>query len=276
VYFGELKEDQAIQIDNRTMAAGVAAYAYLRHLLQAADPIPKFAKVPAGLTLRKFFDDFLVVRGPSATAVRRVDTCFGLFSARDTTEARILQLLRDVKLERTKEITTLSTFSRMTRIYRRSDRHSADVRAEVEKSLFLEIARHYFSSRRIVQTLSAEQYMSQPEQLSAHLTSLVQAFRNDVPMSQQGEYIGEVIYGLLTSGFDFHRYRHMRKDLRDADDQVKAFFAGSAEGLVAAQFPAKKDESERERKKRLWIIGEANRLGDKPELLGVLKAACDA
>jgi hypothetical protein len=67
----------------------------------------------------------------------------------------------------------------------------------------------------------------------------------------------------------------VRKDLRDADDQIKAIFVDSAEALIAAQFPVKKGESEGEKKKRLWVIDEANRLRGKPEVLLPLKEACD-
>ena len=82
----------------------------LRHILQNSDPIPVFKKVPENMTIEKFFNEYLVNKGPLSTLAKRKADYKVIFSicAKNRIMQVILEALDSTTLEQTEEIEKLT------------------------------------------------------------------------------------------------------------------------------------------------------------------------
>jgi hypothetical protein len=132
VWTGGIQAD-SVRDPAETLRPGHPAAA-LRHMLQRADPIPRFFAIPDELTVGDFFRQYVVEGGPRATRFQRERDCeFAL--SRLHTKSDIINSLASTKLDRAEELMKLSMFTRIERAYRRAGDAGAEGRAVVQRCL---------------------------------------------------------------------------------------------------------------------------------------------
>jgi hypothetical protein len=249
--------------------------ASLRHLLQAADPIPRFREVPGGLDLRTFFERYLWRRGPRR-ALRLREDLFQTLEVlmRPFTEAGILAALRKVTLDRKREIRILSAFSDILEIVHAHEVRTSAARGHVEKVfLYTGLARFWCDNRSLRKQFA--EYVCQPALLENSFTALTAALcACKEPCAASKLHIRVLAYGFLTTEFDFDEFRAHRPALAVFDAQIAQALASPA-WFVDKQIPPPARPYDPEKfDKGAWLRAQLEQLKGREDLFEVVRGAC--
>jgi hypothetical protein len=134
---GETEQESLYNVVEMTMSPeSIEGNAAMRHLLQAADPVPVFVAIAPNTTVECFFRDYLLNRGPIDEYPQR-HACYQALERWSRWDPRLLQAaFRDAPLERTKEIAALSAFTRVTQTYLKLDQLTRPLRDSIRSSPF--------------------------------------------------------------------------------------------------------------------------------------------
>jgi hypothetical protein len=206
---GECENDSSLNLNEITMR-GLRLEVVLRHLLQAADPLPVFHTAPR-LTLRDFFIQYLVRRGPHETFHLRSELMemlesMGLWD----NPRRIVTAMKQTSLHRTKEIHALSTFTSIIGKCGRLDELTSDIRTDIEKVFLFCLMEPVFQSAHLNPTAD---YSTQLSRIPRDLTLLIQS----VPDGHL-RHFQIVAYGYLTAGIEFEQFSESRPDLQELNE----------------------------------------------------------
>jgi hypothetical protein len=259
-------ESEHIQME-LTMANQTRAEAFLRHLLQMADRLPKFKSVPPDINLRQFFHDFLVRRGPMSTfkkryeAVKFLETAIGFGS-----ETAILEHLSQATLERKKEIRALSAFTLITERYIKLDAIGRPVRRDIENvfvsgDIFISCHQHMQPQKTV------EFYSKDPDALVADCIKL------STPIQEQWGHFEsalEIAFTYVTFRFNFSRFRASRPELARYDEQVSEFLVARGANVMKVLTD---DAYENRPEKSSILLQRINALKEKVYVLDIIRAA---
>jgi hypothetical protein len=249
----------------------VEPHAAIRHLLQGADPIPLFADVMPGTTVESFFREYLLDRGPIDEYPSRY-TCFRILEARCRWDPMRLQAaMSGATLERTKEIRALSAFTRIANTVSRSDQLTKPVMDETEQA-FLSALLESALPKKFRPRRSIEDYTKDPNSLVNEYCDVFRAAQQAV--QYQSPWLPQVVFGGLTSGFDFERFRKVRSDLRTLDSNLTEIIVKRSASLLPGLFPARAAPSSGSFDKRGWLTGRLHAVQSNFELLGIVQRAC--
>jgi hypothetical protein len=259
-------ESEHIQIE-LTMANQTRAEAYLRHLLQMADRLPKFKSVPPDIDLREFFQDFLVRRGPMSTfkkrheAVKFLETIIGFSS-----ETAILEPLSQTTLERKKEIRALSAFTSITERYMKLDAACRSLRLDIENvfvsgDIFISCHQHMQSQKTV------EFYSKDPDALVADYIKLSGPIREQW---RRFESALEIAFTYVTFRFNFSRFRASRPELARYDQQLAEFLVAHGSDVLKVLTDGAYDNKP---EKSNVLLQRINGLREKVYVLDILRAA---
>jgi hypothetical protein len=236
--------------------------AAIRHLLQAADPIPNFTQLPVGLNIQDFFMEFLVRRGRRHGLVLREECATVIEKKCHWNAEKILFAMKDATLERTKEIKALSAFTRITGIYGQFDLLSKDAIQNTEKLLVAAFERPKLTFQR----RSMEDYIKDPALLSADFSRLNSG-------GNQSIHIPEMIYGFLTTQFDFERFRKVRSDCVRLDESLEFLIQQNKDQFIQDLFPQRENPGKRFNTQK-WLLEHMMSIQtENEELLEILRRA---
>jgi hypothetical protein len=230
----EKRDGQQVESAQQTMSV-TSSGACLRHLLQRADPIPRFTTIPGDMTVDFFFRRYVVARGPVRTAYERAvnyDLLIGKIPKLTVNE--ILKTLRSATFERKKEIRVLSRFARISRVYKRILKESAIGRGIVEKAFTWTLVEPFCQTGK---RHSKQEYFARPEILIEDHNQLLQVIQKAVPQEVwNSRLISELVFGFLSVELLFRSFRHFRKDLKNLDSFVQGSIRDNFAELIKKQF----------------------------------------
>jgi hypothetical protein len=214
----EQREGDAIVFQREGTMIGRRGEAWLRHLLQDADPVPRFKKVPPDLTFGRFIGEYLEERGPSETYARRIDAVrslqqfSGIFNEHTCTT-----LLQKTTMTRTLEIRVLSIFAEIHDILGAAHLASRRLRAHVEK-----VVRYRFLSDFWRQCEPIRLSVPFPKICAAparvrELFDAIKTKLSTVNSHLATAFETELIYGFLSQSFCFSEFLKCRPDLHRLD-----------------------------------------------------------
>jgi hypothetical protein len=207
--------------------------AALRHLLQDADPIPRFKSLPRKLSIKDFFVDFLLRRGPRETFARRYDNLTtiqwksGLFSD----ESKILAALSHTPLTRKKEIRALSAFTALWDTFVQANKETQLARDAIQEVFY---SLPVFRWCRKYVTTPFPLYVRNPGALNADLRSLLEKW-NIEPLFSTSQ--SEIIYSFLSREISFEAFRKTMPQIRRLDEELNTLFSQNADALCNDMFP---------------------------------------
>jgi hypothetical protein len=266
---GHLEIDQTMRPKEGDADIG---HVHLRHLLQAADPLPIFNDLPEENDPAKFFTEYLVRRGPRQTRYLRQGWYNELvmsFREHPLTEHRLLTILERVNLERTKEIETLSLFTALVDSIVKIQNDTALIRGDVECAFEMVIARDH-GKIPVGPQVSFDNYCREPALLAQHFTARL-AQMNPIGL----RHAHEVAYASLTQAFSFDDFKKIRDDLQPLDvkmgEYIEREFGHLIEDFIRKALhrdgPPKKFTAEK------WISEKVEALRSKPELTELMRQA---
>jgi hypothetical protein len=224
---GERESDSSLNESEITMR-GCGLEVALRHLLQAADPLPVFDTMPT-LTLREFFNQYLVRRGPQETFDMRSELLDMLDSNCQWDSTRdIITAMNSTSLHRTKEIQALSTITSIIKKCQRLDDLTSEIAADAEKVFLLHLMEPAFQLTCPNPTVD---YSIDFGRIPRDLMTLTKS-------NQQSHtrYFQTVAYGYLTAGLEFHRFRESRRNLPPLDERMMKTIASQRNELINETF----------------------------------------
>ena len=275
---GVAEESIHNQAELTMVGRGQKCEAALRHLLQKADPIPKFSVVPEGMSIDEFFDVYIVKRGPRLELNTRREYMNALeaYHVFDS-EASVIAVLNKVKLERKKEIRALSAFTKILETSQRLDECGTDSCIRVQSLQdYISVVRllaQYGTSRQDV-----KDYFKKPAYLLNDFLELSQYVAKNGPAYMRIRLQERNIYRYLTAGFNFDIFRQVRADLTAADIQITHYMAENTEEmLIKCFYPDGKVQEPVQGKfdKRNYMYTRCNELKKQDELIEVFKGACE-
>jgi hypothetical protein len=253
----------------------------LRHLLQAADPVPKFVG-DVKISVRDFFTEYLVRRGSRETRQKRNKIFNDIQKGRvftNTGLALISSTLPDVVLDRKKEIRALSAFTiiraRFDELHHRSRAISGDLAicdgdgiGFTEKVFRVYIAETYFRSKldAALRKSDFRAYCKNPAQFHKDLQAVTQILKAG-PEALGGVGVEETAFAIVTRLFDLEEYRRTRpKPFASFDDLLHQRIERERATLVASNMASL-------RSKEAWLNDRDMELEQKDEILSILRAA---
>jgi hypothetical protein len=269
---GEAEQESHHNRIEQTMGReSVAPNAAVRHLLQGADPIPTFAGVPPGTTVESFFRDYLLDRGPIDEYPLRY-TCFKVLEKDCRWDPVRLQVAMDsATLERTKEIRALSAFTRIANTVARFDQLTKAVADETEH-VFLTALLESALPKKFKPRRSIEDYTKAPNHLVNEYCEVLRAAQQTT--QYQSPWLPHVVFGALTSGFDFERFRKVRSDLRSLDSNLTTIIVNRTAALLPALFSDAGAPKSGAFDKRGWLLSRLQSVQSNIELLAIIQRAC--
>jgi hypothetical protein len=203
---------------DQTMLVTDRPEVHLRHLLQAADPIPRFLSVPKGLTIIDFFNRYLVNRGPSESVLMRAKAVAVLQKlCRSFSESSIVSTLRNVSLERKKEICALSAFTSIANLYTGLDADGLNARTDVQRVLYSVLVGELLEGKFRAKPMA--EYVNSPVDLARtfiQLSKLIEASG----AYRHSPFTPVLVYGYLTREFSFEAFRGLRPALGELDAKL--------------------------------------------------------
>ena len=275
---GVAEESIHNQVELTMVGQGQKCEAALRHLLQKADPIPKFSVVPEGMSIYEFFDMYIVKRGPRLELNTRREYVNALetYHVFDS-EASVIAVLNKVKLERKKEIRALSAFTKILEISQRLEECGKDSCLRVQSLQdYISVVRllgHYGTSRQDV-----KDYFEKPGYLLSDFLELSQYVAKNGPAYMRIRPQQRNIYRYLTAGFNFDVFRQVRSNLTPADIQITHYIAENTEEmLIKCFYPDGKVQEPVQGKfdKRNYMYTRCQELKRQDELIEIFKSACE-
>jgi hypothetical protein len=250
-------EEEGFSVHNlaELTMTGLRPGAALRHLLQAADPLPEFDVEPE-LPPRDFFIQYLARRGPHETYAARME----LFEALDASvdwknRSQLNGLVRKASLERTKELRALSAFSRIDEKYRVLDALSGEVREDIRKAFAFRLLLPTFK-RKVRNPIG-------PADAAALLADFPKANTPPPPnLGRNASFFPELAYGYLTQRVSFEAFRQARQDLRDLDQALNQRIGRESSELIPGLFQTNE-----------WLHGEVMSLRSRPYLFEIIQRA---
>jgi hypothetical protein len=234
---------------------GLRPEAVLRHLLQAADPLPAFDVEPE-IPPRNFFMQYLARRGPHETYAARMELFETLDAAIDWDNRHQLNgLMKNASLERTKELRALSAFSRIDEKYRVLDALSGEVQHGTRKTFAFLLLLPTF--KRKVRNLIG------PADAAALVADFPKANIPPPPnLGRNASFFPELAYGYLTQRVSFEAFREGRPDLRDLDQALNQRIGRESSELILGLFQTNE-----------WLHGEVMSLRARPDLFEIIQRA---
>jgi hypothetical protein len=241
--------------------------AAMRHLLQDADPIPQFKIVPTGLTIERFFVDYLLRRGPRGTFSCRYDnlTTIRWKSVFFSNENEIRSALSRTTLERKKEIRALSAFTVMWETFSLISKETQLAREAVQK-LFSWLPVFSWCSRHVHTPLPA--YVRNPSALVTDFVELQESWAADrlLPTPQP-----ELLYAFLTRHLSFEAFRKSLPRIQALDGELTGLFRDAGNRLCDELFPVAASHGQWNISQ--WMRERVNRLRSCPDALDILCVA---
>jgi hypothetical protein len=252
---GGVVRDGDIDEIGKTMAQSSPA-AWIRHLLQRADPIPEFRTVPAAMTVDDFFRQYIVKRGPPQTAHERALN-YSLVTARFNgvvTVENVLGPLRGATIERKKELRTLSRFSKISRVYARVLAETAQARELAEKAVLWASLERWFCSQG---RQRAQDSLANPASLAARHQQMMEALQaggEGVPrLYRPGRFDAEIVYSYLTADLAFSQFQKVRTDLKVLDTVITTTIETTRADRIRKQFIVKENRSPSQAREAKWL-----------------------
>jgi hypothetical protein len=257
---GEVEEESRHNLLEQTMRKeSTTPEAAIRHLLQRADPLPIFSEIAPDITIRSFFHEYLVNSGPLEQYPIRDQYCRILESRCRWEPSHLETAMKAATLNRTKEITALSTFARFTESYISLDCLSSSIRRDIE---FVFVAVRIESSlRNRLRPRTIEDYSKDPNQLGIDFKTALNAAPDWFPY--QTPFLSRIVFGLLTADFDFERFRNSRPNLRLLDDSLTSLIEKVGNDLVNGLFTSFPG----------WIVAQALQLRNEVQYLEIIRGA---
>jgi hypothetical protein len=250
----------------------VKVAATLRHLLQAADPIPVFNEIPDGLNLEEFFTRYIWKRGPRATiAVRRDAVRSLMVTMRPFSETTVSTLLRKVTIDRKHELRILSLFSEILEIVAAIDDRSVTAQSAVERFFFYYALRNFWKENAARRRPFVD-FIMQPALLADAYTAVVAALAASNSPCRTTQYRGELVYGFLSAHFSFDEFLKQRIALTAFDVRISQALS-TPEPFIEKQFPVTKAAKPGKFDKHVWMAEQAEKLREKEDLLEIFRGA---
>jgi hypothetical protein len=207
--------------------------AALRHLLQDADTIPRFKKLPLGLTLETFFTEYLLKRGPRETYGRRYDnlTTIKWKSKLFSDERTILGALPKAHIERKKEIRALSAFTALWEIFAFTNNQTQRARDAIQE-VFYSLPIFRWCPKYIKSPLPI--YVRNPNNLLVDYLKLVEKWTIDPLFSTVKP---EMLYTFLARELSFEAFRKSIPQLQQFDNELHELFEQHGNSLCDELFP---------------------------------------
>jgi hypothetical protein len=263
----DANRDALVYRPDGTMAGGARAAAHLRHLLQAADALPNFQSVPAGLTIQKFFTEYLEDRGdPDTDSLRTSAVRF--LTRRALTEGDVSGLLQDVTMTRTLEIRVLSVFTEIQGVLTTVQELSQAVSEQVERAFYMSLLKPFWRAHESLRPNFAE-ICARPEGLVTSFNAVrADLAKLDSPLAACA-FPCVLIYGFLSQNFKFEEFRRARPNLKKLDERVRTGIA-DPEPVIEVQFAGSGGA------KGAWLRKRLMEMKAEEDILDFVRVACDA
>jgi hypothetical protein len=224
------------------------------------------------LTLRDFFVDFLLKRGPRETFGRRYDNLktiewrSGIFSD----EKRILSTLAQVPLERRKEIRALSTFTALWETFTQANKETQVARDAIQE-LFYSKPVFQWCRKHAPSPLPA--YVRHPAGLVNDFLKLYDKWVSKPPMATPRF---EMLYAFLTRDLSFEAFRKSMPQMQSLDRELSELFERNGDPLCRDLFPVVGAEPGQWNKNQ-WLRERVDMLKSRAEFFERLRfAAADS
>jgi hypothetical protein len=201
------------------------AIAGLRSLLLLADPLPEFEDCPQ-CPLKQFIHAFLIQRGPRASLFDRSAAADQL-DLKKSTEDSLLDILREVPLQATPELETLSAYTRIVdKLVELADT-AAGIRLQVRR-VFETLVITEQCKVSLAPCREFRAYLDNPGALVGDCLSRIEGLK--APIVANGTAI---VHACLTSKFDFGLFQTYKTGIGEADDTVSAYLKENSEELLS-------------------------------------------
>lgn len=216
-YFVDSKTDYNKYSQYNTAESTILSQAYLispmiRHLLQRADPIPIFKKVPEDMSIANFLYIFLVKHGDRPYLAEReiqYDQIMNLVSTFNLNQKTIEDSLSFIRFKRKKSIRVLSTF---TPIEIKIIRLNQTIESPVSNLYTLCEANH-----KIFLQLSSTKKPAEIVKVPSLITSefeLLKQRLSEFPESKLMKFKDKIIYAILFDKIDLETYSILRGKMK--------------------------------------------------------------
>jgi hypothetical protein len=248
--------------------------AFLRHLLQAADPIPVFTAPRTNLTLRGFFSDYLQNRGsPESKGFRRAAVQQLFRTVQPFRESTLRSILRKVNFERKKEIRILSLFTEIQEILGKGHAATANSRAHCERVFYYNmLSKLWKDNANMVKNLPFPKLCSQPSSLLQAYKAMTEKLEAIPQLRQNANLAGELAYGFLTRHFDFETFRKLRSNLSALDAKLDRAIEDPSRTIDLLFQPGA--TAGKKFDMVAWMRGELAKLKERPDLLAFVRNGC--
>jgi hypothetical protein len=266
-------DDSLLEGRETTMAAvNTRIEASLRHLLQAADPIPDFKEIPDGLDLEEFFVRYLWKRGRRATIARRRDLVRSLqVTMKPFCEATVMNALRRVTIERKHELRILSLFTEIIETLAGMDDRGQESIASVEKVLYYTTLKGFWNTHQAKKKPFVK-YIAQPALLTEGYTAVMTALAASGEPCASSKYRAELVYGFLSADFVMEDFFTERSSLAMYDVKISQALT-VPQKFIAKQFPVVQAAVPGKFNKQLWMAEQAVRMSERQDLLDIFRIA---
>lgn len=236
------------EAENTMSNDGIQVTSALRHLLQISDPLPSFQKVPQDLTIRNFFLDYLVRKGPIDTLPQRIEL-FQTIEAKCFIDNPTLLLyhLQQTKLHRTKEIRAMSAFIAILDKIRHFNKVILPAISQIQKCYFL----YLFIDPHLptIDSSTYTQYYSSPKDLYTNIEAILKIVKNSP------DYLEEIVYSRLTSPFKLLEYS-TSKNLTEKDAFINQYLKSNIKVFTTDSFTIKHSLPKFD--KNRWLLEQFN------------------
>jgi hypothetical protein len=241
---------------------------HLRHLLQSADPLPLFNKVPRRLDLGRFLDEFLVKRGPRDSLTGRRDAAEALrVMVRPFAEASVQAIAKRVSVDRKRELRILTLIQDMIQFVKQIKDDSEDIRDNTEKAFYYQFLREFWPQQK---RPPLAEVFQQPQLLGESFRAITAALARDSKI----RFAQELAYGFLTADFNFTAFKAARPELTRLDVRVAQKLA-APEAVIEVDFPTSlRTESPGKFNKVAWMVAQLDKLKQREDLLDIVRNAC--
>jgi hypothetical protein len=245
--------------------------AALRHLLQDADPIPLFKRVPDGLTIRDFFRQYLLRRGPRETLTRRYDNLMAIEwkSVVFSDEKKLRGALAGAPLERRKEIRALSAFTRLWETFAQTNKETQSARDSIQQ-LFYSYPVFRWCDKFAPSPLPP--YVRNPALLIPDFFKLKDRWTAEPLFTAPQPLISEIIYAYLTRTLSFDVFVKSKPDLEAMDRELYDCFKRKSETLCNELFPVTATVPGHWNKNK-WLRERLELMKSRPEFFDRLRFA---
>jgi hypothetical protein len=275
---GEEEKQSIHNLLEQTMANDTGSNAALRHLLQAADPLPDFQCAPRGMSIHQFFVDYVLTRGSRETLDKR-------FEAMDTLEKKhclksersVHEFLKGVRLERTKELLALSVFRHIQEKFIFLNEECREICDDVETVLF-SIPIHDFLFKHGLHNKSKD-VMKSMDDLDVNYSRAIAEYEREAKGGCILTYfMGShrmIILGFLTAHFDFHVFRGKRRDLKSLDAKMSELFKTECDAVIARVFPRSETPPDHGRFNKALALARQTEIlkRDRDDILEIVRGA---